>query len=68
MLVTEPTKNEELTLVDYIEAQKRVIDAYFNSAVWIPYVENNYRMYSYLFSPKIPAVSYLIFILLEILK
>ncbi len=45
-------------VVDYIEAQKRVIDAYFNSAVWIPYVENNYRMYSYLFSPKIPAEIY----------
>jgi hypothetical protein len=43
------------TVVDYIEAQKRVIDAYFNSTVWIPYVENNYRMYSYLFSPKILA-------------
>jgi hypothetical protein len=45
-------------VVDYFEAQKRVIDAYFNSAVWIPYVENNYRMYSYLFSPKIPAEIY----------
>jgi hypothetical protein len=44
--------------VDYIEAQKRIIDAIFNSAVWIPYVENNYRLYSYLFSPKIPAEMY----------
>jgi hypothetical protein len=45
-------------VVDYIEAQKRVIDAHFNSTVWIPYVENNYRMYNYLFSPKIPAEIY----------
>jgi hypothetical protein len=45
-------------VVDYIEAQKRVIDAYFNSAVWIPYAENNYRMYSQWFSPKIPVEIY----------
>jgi lysine/ornithine N-monooxygenase len=45
-------------VVDYIEAQKRVIDVYFNSAVWIPYVENNYRMYRQWFSPKIPAEIY----------
>jgi hypothetical protein len=45
-------------VVNYIEAQKGVIGVYFNSAVWIPYVENNYRMYSYLFSPKIPAEIY----------
>jgi hypothetical protein len=45
-------------VVDYFEAQKRVIDAYFNSAVWIPYVENNYRMYSQWFSPKIPVEIY----------
>jgi hypothetical protein len=45
-------------VVDYIEAQKRVIDAFFNSAVWIPYVENNYRMYNYWFSPNKPAEIY----------
>jgi hypothetical protein len=45
-------------VVDYIEAQKRVIDALFNSAVWFPYVENNYRMYRQLFSPQIPAEIY----------
>jgi hypothetical protein len=44
--------------VDYIEAQQRIIDAIFNSAIWVPYVENNYRMYSYWFSPKIPAEIY----------
>jgi hypothetical protein len=43
-------------VIDYIEAQKRVIDAM--SAVWIPYAENNYRMYSYWFSPQIPAEIY----------
>jgi hypothetical protein len=43
-------------VLDYIEAQKRVIDAM--SAVWIPYAENNYRMYSYWFSPKLPAEIY----------
>jgi hypothetical protein len=32
------------TVVDYIEAQKRVIDAM--SAVWIPYAENNSRTVS----------------------
>jgi hypothetical protein len=42
-------------VVDYIEAQKRVIDAYFNSAVWIPYVENNYSQW---LSPKIPVEIY----------
>jgi hypothetical protein len=45
-------------VVDYIEAQKRVIDTFFNSAVWIPYAENNYRMYRQWFSPKIPAEIY----------
>jgi hypothetical protein len=45
-------------VLDYIEAQKRVIDALFNSAVWIPYVENNYRMYRQWFSPNIPAEMY----------
>jgi hypothetical protein len=25
-----------------IEAQRRVIDAIFNSAIWVPYVENYY--------------------------
>jgi hypothetical protein len=45
-------------VVDYIEAQKRVIDALFNSAIWIPYIENNYRIYSQWFSPKIPAEIY----------
>jgi hypothetical protein len=44
------------TVVDYIEAQKRVIDAM--SAVWIPYAENNYRMYSYWFTPQIPTEIY----------
>jgi hypothetical protein len=44
------------TVVDYIEAQKRVMDAM--SAVWIPYAENNYRMYSYWFTPQIPTEIY----------
>jgi hypothetical protein len=45
-------------VIDYIEAQKRVIDAIFNSAIWVPYVENYYRMSNYWFSPKIPAEIY----------
>ena len=38
---------------DYINTQKSVMDSVFSSAA--PYYENNYRMYSYLFSPRVPA-------------
>jgi hypothetical protein len=46
------------TVVNYIEDQRRIIDSLFNSTVWIPYFENNYRMYNYWFSPRIPAEMY----------
>lgn len=45
-------------LVDYIEAQKSIIDSVFNYAVWGPYYENLNRVYSYWFSPRIPAEIY----------
>jgi hypothetical protein len=45
-------------VVNYVEDQKRIIDSLFNSAVWVPYFENNYRMYNYWFSPRIPAEMY----------
>jgi hypothetical protein len=45
-------------VVDYIEAQKSIIDSVFNFGVWGPYYENLYRMYSYWFSPRIPAEIY----------
>jgi hypothetical protein len=38
---------------NYIEAQKSVINSVFDSA--IPYYENVNRMYSYWFSPRVPA-------------
>ena len=45
-------------VVNYIEAQKSIIDSVFNYAVWGPYYENLYRVYSYWFSPRIPAEIY----------
>src|SRR5688572_4851473 len=36
-------------VIDYIEAQKAVMNSLFNSAVWVPYMENNYRIYNYWF-------------------
>lgn len=38
---------------DFIETQKTVMNSVFDSA--IPYYENVNRMYSYWFSPKVPA-------------
>ena len=38
---------------DYINTQKSVMDSVFNSAA--PYYENAFRMYSYWFSPRVPA-------------
>jgi cell fate (sporulation/competence/biofilm development) regulator YmcA (YheA/YmcA/DUF963 family) len=38
---------------DYVEVEKSVINAVFESA--IPYYENAQRMYSYWFSPKVPT-------------
>ncbi|MGH9976271.1 MAG: hypothetical protein ACRD8Z_10615 [Nitrososphaeraceae archaeon] len=45
-------------VVDYIDAQKSIIDSVFNFAVWEPYYWNLYRMYSYWFSPRIPVEIY----------
>jgi DNA repair exonuclease SbcCD ATPase subunit len=45
-------------VVDYIDAQKSIIDSVFNFAVWEPYYENLYKMYSYWFSPRIPVEIY----------
>jgi inorganic triphosphatase YgiF len=41
---------------DYIETQKLVMDSVFSSAA--PYYENTFRMYSYWFSPRVPAELY----------
>jgi hypothetical protein len=41
---------------DYIESQKSVMDSVFSSAA--PYYENTFRMYSYWFSPRVPAELY----------
>ena len=41
---------------DYVEAQKSVMNAVFNSAN--PYYENANRMYSYWFSPRVSAEIY----------
>ena len=38
---------------DYINTQKSVMDSIFSSAA--PYYENNYRMYSYWWPPRVPA-------------
>jgi inorganic triphosphatase YgiF len=38
---------------DYINTQKSVMDSVFSSAA--PYYENAYRMYTYWFSPRVPA-------------
>ena len=38
---------------DYINTQKSVMDSVFSSVA--PYYENTYRMYSYWFSPRVPA-------------
>ena len=42
---------------DFIEAQKTVMNSFFNSA--IPYYENVHRMYNYWFSARIPAETYI---------
>jgi hypothetical protein len=63
---TDVVKNyQEYTLqatremaVDYIEAQKTVMDSLFNSAVWLPYFQNSYRIYSHWFSPNVPVEIY----------
>lgn len=41
---------------DYIEAQKTVMNSFFNSAA--PYYENVNRMYSYWFTPRVSAEIY----------
>lgn len=38
---------------DYVNTQKSVMDSVFSSAA--PYYENTYRMYTYWFSPRVPA-------------
>jgi hypothetical protein len=38
---------------DYINTQKSVMDSVFSSAA--PYYESTYRVYSYWFSPRVPA-------------
>jgi phage-related tail protein len=38
---------------EYVEAQKSIMDSVFSSAA--PYYENTYRIYSYWFSPRVPA-------------
>jgi inorganic triphosphatase YgiF len=38
---------------DYVNTQKSVMDSVFSSTS--PYYENAYRMYSYWFSPRVPA-------------
>jgi hypothetical protein len=45
-------------VIDYIEAQKSIIDSVFNYASWGPYYENFYRMNSCWISPRIPAEIY----------
>jgi hypothetical protein len=42
---------------DFIEAQKTVMNSFFNSA--IPYYENIHRMYNYWFSARVPAETYI---------
>jgi len=42
---------------DFIEAQKTVMNSFFNSA--IPYYENVHRMYNYWFSARLPAETYI---------
>ena len=41
---------------DYINTQKPIMDSIFSSAA--PYYENTYRIYSYWFSPRVPAELY----------
>jgi hypothetical protein len=41
---------------DYINTQKSVMDSVFSSAA--PYYESTYRVYSYWFSPRVPAELY----------
>ena len=41
---------------DYINTQKSGMDSIFSSAA--PYYENTYRIYSYWFSPRVPAELY----------
>lgn len=53
--VLEATR--EMTF-DYIEAQKSVMDSILNSAMWVPYYENAYKIYNYWLSPKIPTEIY----------
>jgi hypothetical protein len=45
-------------VIDYIEAQKSIIDSVFNYASWGPYYENFYRMNRYWISSRIPAEIY----------
>jgi hypothetical protein len=45
-------------VINYIEDQRRIIESLFNSVVWIPYFENNFRVYNYWFSPRIPVEIY----------
>ena len=45
---------------DYINTQKSVMDSVFSSAA--PYYENTYRIYSYWFSPRVPAELYTRFV------
>lgn len=45
-------------VVDYIEAQKTIMNSLFNSTVWVPYFENSRRIYDFWFSPKLPVEIY----------
>lgn len=49
-------ESTEKMVEDYIETQKSVMDSVFSSAA--PYYENTFRMYSYWFSPRVPAELY----------
>jgi hypothetical protein len=45
-------------VVDYIDAQKSIIDSVFNFGVWDPFYETIYRLYGYWFSLRIPVEIY----------
>ena len=46
-------ESTEKMVEDYVEAEKSIINAVFDSAV--PYYENDQRMYNYWLSPRIPT-------------